>query len=352
MGSDLLRSYRFRVGRVARWRALDELLDRAERRGLGSLGAEDLSRIPSLYRACMSSLSVARSISLDANLLAYLESLASRAYFVVYGQRSRPTSLAAAFFRRDLPAAVRLTCWPNVVATALMLAGIATGWSVTAADSTWFEAFISPELAQGRTPLAAREDLVRAIFGRPPPAEELAAFATFLFQNNATVGMLCVALGAAFGAPVVLLLFVNGLPIGALCAVYAGRDLTVEFLGWLAIHGTTELIAIVLCGGAGLHLAGGMIDPGRRTRLAVMAERGRTAAVLVLGAVTMLFVAALLEGCRQAGCPRHRPAIHHRVPHVRLLAGLLHVLRTQRRACPLTSAPAASSRRQRAFHCI
>src|SRR5690606_6453218 len=62
------------------------------------------------------------------------------------------------------------------------------------------------------------------------------------------------------------------------------------------IHGTTELFAIVLCGGAGFLLADGMVRPGRKTRLAALATRGRSAAVLVLGAVAMLLVAALLEG--------------------------------------------------------
>ena len=296
MSDELLKSYRFRVEREGRWRELEALLARAEREGLQSLSADELVRAPGLYRACMSSLSVARSISLDANLLAYLESLSLRAYFMVYGVRATLAQVLARFFRRDFPAAVRLTRWSNALAAFLLLAGIATGWTVTAGEPGWFEAFIGPELAQGRTPDATREELSETIFNPPSAADQLTAFATFLFQHNARIGMLCFALGAAFGVPVVVLLFYNGLPIGALCAVYAGKDLTLDFLAWLAIHGTTELTAIVLCGGAGFHLAGAMIHPGTRTRLAALADKGRTAASMVVGAVVMLLVAALLEG--------------------------------------------------------
>jgi uncharacterized membrane protein SpoIIM required for sporulation len=124
----------------------------------------------------------------------------------------------------------------------------------------------------------------------------LITFAAFLFSNNAGVAMLCFALGAIFGIPVVLLLLFNGLTLGAMCAVFAGQGLAVGFLGWLSIHGTTELLAIILCGGAGFYLGGGMISPGRQSRLAALADRGRTAAVVVMGAVAMLFVAAILEG--------------------------------------------------------
>ena len=296
MSEDLLKSYRFRVEREARWHELEDLVARAEKQGLHSLDADELTRTPVLYRACMSSLSVARSISLDANLLAYLESLCLRAYFVVYGVRTGIGQVVAGFFRREFPAAVRLTRWSNLFAMLLLLAGIATGWAVTAREPAWFEAFVSPAMAQGRTPDASRELLESTIFDKPKPADQLTAFATFLFQHNARIGMLCFALGAAFGVPVVLLLYYNGLAIGAICAVFSGKDLTIEFLAWLAIHGTTELAAIVLCGGAGFHVAGAMINPGRRTRLTALREKGRTAAALVVGAVVMLFVAALLEG--------------------------------------------------------
>ena len=296
MADDLLKSYRFRVEREGTWRELDALIARAERHGLDSLDADELARVPRLYRACMSSLSVARSISLDANLLAYLESLTLRAYFVVYGVRANLGQVLARFFRRDFPIAVRRTRWSIALAAFLLLVGVATGWAVTLKEPAWFEAFVSPAMAQGRTPDATREDLAKTIFDKTEAADQLTAFATFLFTHNARIGMLCFALGAAFGVPVVLLLLYNGLTIGAICAVFAGKDLTVEFLAWLAIHGTTELAAIVLCGAAGFHLGGAMINPGRRTRLAALREKGRTATILMVGAVVMLLVAAVLEG--------------------------------------------------------
>ena len=298
MRDPLLKSYRFRRERQGLWTELGELVDQCERRGIKSLSADKLFRIPELYRACMSSLSVARSISLDANLLSYLESLATRAYFVVYGARDRSGALARQFLERDFPAAVRATTGPIFLGFLLLMAGIWTGWAVTAADSVWFEAFISSEMASGRTPFASREQLESYLFDSAPEdaASAFLRFAAFLFDNNARVGILCFALGALFGVPVALLMFANGLPAGALFAVHSRHGLTVEFLGWLSIHGTTELLAIFLCAGAGFHFGGAMLWPGRRTRLRALADHGRRAAVLLVGAVVMLFVAALLEG--------------------------------------------------------
>jgi len=56
------------------------------------------------------------------------------------------------------------------------------------------------------------------------------------------------------------------------------------------------LTAIVLCGAGGLMLGAAVVFPGEHSRLANLGRAGRRAAVIVIGAVIMFFVAALLEG--------------------------------------------------------
>ena len=102
-----LKSFDFRREREASWRELEQLIQRIEKRRIRSLSAQELARLPILYRAALSSLSVARSISLDRNVVEYLESLVGRTYFFVYGtKRSLRTALADFFFYR-FPAAFR-----------------------------------------------------------------------------------------------------------------------------------------------------------------------------------------------------------------------------------------------------
>jgi uncharacterized membrane protein SpoIIM required for sporulation len=298
MAGPQLKSHVFRREREAGWRELEELLGRAERRGgIRNLTLAQLGRLPMLYFATLSSLSVARNISLDRNLLAYLESLCSRAYLVVYGVRASFWGAIADFFGARLPQAVR-AIWAAVALSLLaMLAGTAAGYGLTIADSDWFYSFVDVELAGGRTPTASTESLRSVLFdGEEADVEELSAFSTFLFTHNARIGMLCFALGFALGVPTIFLLIQNGLMLGAFVALYASRGLGVELLGWLLIHGVTELLAIVLCGGAGLMLGYAVAFPGERSRLANLATHGRKSAVVVMGAVFMFLVAGLLEG--------------------------------------------------------
>jgi uncharacterized membrane protein SpoIIM required for sporulation len=292
-----LKSARFRAEREASWRELERLVGAFEARGPRSLSAAELNRLPALYRGVVSSLSVARAISLDKNLLAYLTALAGRAYLCVYGSKRRAGEAVADFFRRGFPRAVRRHAAPVAVAMGLMLLGMATGYRLTAADPERYYDLVDSRLAAGRDPAASTAELRAALYGGQDFGNDLlGAFSAFLATHNAQIGILCFALGAAAGAPVVYLLFENGLMLGAMGALYGSRGLGAEFWAWALPHGVTELTAVALCGAAGLSLGGALLFPGRHTRLQALASRGREAALLVAGAVAMLFVAAVIEG--------------------------------------------------------
>src|ERR1700745_2015490 len=83
----VLKSSEFRKGRAEGWLELERLVTRVERQGIRRLSWDELQRLPILYRAALSSLSVARTIVLDRNLLLYLETLSTRGFLRVYGPR-------------------------------------------------------------------------------------------------------------------------------------------------------------------------------------------------------------------------------------------------------------------------
>jgi len=292
-----LKSTQFRKEREGAWRELERLVQRAEKTGVRSLPAQQVARLPLLYRATLSSLSVARAISLDRNLVDYLESLCARAYFCVYGTTRSLGNAVSGFFGERFPAAVRRYRWHMAMAALFLVLGTVVGQVLVARDPDWYYVFVDEGLANGRDPAATTEFLRHTLYdGGDRSTARLGAFASFLFTHNARVGMFAFALGFVAGIPVYLLLFSTGLMLGAFGALYASRGLGVAIWGWLLPHGVTELSAVVLCGGAGLILAQALVFPGRHTRLQNLAIRGREAGVIVLGAVAMLLVAGLLEG--------------------------------------------------------
>jgi uncharacterized membrane protein SpoIIM required for sporulation len=291
-----LKSHRFRKEREAEWRKLEDILARAEGSSARALSDDELIALPVLYRAALSSLSVARAISLDQALIAYLESLCTRAYFYVYGTRTTLLKRILAFFAHDWPRAARELWLETAIAAALMALGVVVAYVLTMQDSTWFYSLVSPGLAGGRGPTASAEDLRSTLFADGEGPSGLSIFATYLFTHNAQVALLAFALGFVFCLPAAYLVVTNGMMLGAFVAVFAARGLGVEFGGWVLIHGTTELLAISLSGAAGFRLGWTLACPGTRSRVAAMSAAGRKAAIVMTGVVVMLGVAGALEG--------------------------------------------------------
>jgi hypothetical protein len=165
-----LRSAEFRGEREATWRELEALVARVERRGLRSLSAIELARLPVLYRATLSGLSVARGISLDRNLLEYLESLAARAYLCVYGSSRRLRDAVVELVAWRFPAAVRRAARHIAVAALAVAAGGVVGFLITLGDADRYYTFVSPGYAAGRDPAASTDELTAALYeGRASP---------------------------------------------------------------------------------------------------------------------------------------------------------------------------------------
>ena len=156
-----------------------------------------------LYRAALSSLSVARATSLDRSLIAYLESLCTRAYFFVYGAAPRWASASRRFFARDWPAAVRALwretlvvgradgCWAPLAGYLLVACAIPTGSSLSC-RATW---------RAGAIPRATHRRPAKTLLYAAMQQRACRLFATFLFTHNAQIALLAFALGFAFCVP-------------------------------------------------------------------------------------------------------------------------------------------------------
>lgn len=296
MAELILKSRKFREEREADWRKLERLLGRMEKKGAGQLTDDDLLAVPVLYRAALSSLSVARATSLDRALLDYLEALCSRAYFVVYGVRTSPWSRIRRFFAHDWPTAVQALWRETLVASAILILGAVAAFVLVSLDPDWFYSLMPGEAAQGRDPTASVEALRATLNDQGKHTQFLSIFATFLFTHNAQAALFGFALGFAFGVPTAYLQLLNGCMLGALLAVFAAHGLGWEVGGWLMIHGVTELFAVTLASAAGFHIGWTVAFPGRRRRVDALVDAGKRTGAVMFGVLIMLFVAGALEG--------------------------------------------------------
>jgi uncharacterized membrane protein SpoIIM required for sporulation len=289
-----LRSVAFRLEREKEWRELEVLVARIERRGVASLTPVELARLPILHRSALSSLSVAKATSLDRNAVDYLSALAARSHAATYSGRATFRSWIAGLLKRDFPRAIRASKGPILAAAIAFLAGSIVGHVLTMSDPEAYYLFVDPALAGDRGPQATTESLRDALYGDGGGQE--IPFSLFLFTHNTQVAILCFVVGLAGAFPALLLMFQNGLMLGAFSALYAQRGLSFELWAWILPHGVTELTAVVLAGGAGVLLGKAVLFPGRLQRRDALAAAGVAAGPIVVGAAAMLLVAGIFEG--------------------------------------------------------
>jgi uncharacterized membrane protein SpoIIM required for sporulation len=290
--NDTLRSARFRLEREAHWRQLDELVTRAEKGGAAALGYDEVRNLATVYRQAMNSLSVARDISLDRALIAYLESLCARAYLVVYAPQESLGGLMRRVLLHGIPQAVRRSVLPLFIGFLALILGALAGYRLCANDPSWFYTLVPPEMADQRTPDASTDYLRSTIYGNEGHDSDQLA----VFSHNTAIVILIFTLGVFLSVPSFILTFYNGLILGAFFAMFYRRGLGYDVFAWLSIHGVTELaaIAIACAGGARLGLA--VLLPGARTRKEALRHQAHDAVKLAILAALMLVAAAFIEG--------------------------------------------------------
>ncbi|HTN42079.1 MAG TPA: stage II sporulation protein M [Asticcacaulis sp.] len=289
-----LKSQKFREARQSDWRTLSTQLDKVEKRGVGSFSIDELLNLPLLYRSAMSSLSMAQSISLDRNLITYLQALCVRAYVYVYGPQTRLKDVLYSFFILGWPRAVRKLGGEIALAFATLVMGAVAGWLLCAHDSSWYNVFLPGE--QGSRGLDSSAAELRKTIGGNPENHALSPFAVFLMTHNVGVAISTFAFGAVFGLPTFALTLYTGITLGAMVWLFAQQGMGFEFAAWLTIHGTTELFALVIAAGCGFHIARRLMFPGDATRKAALREAGTLTGTAMIGVALMLTVAGCLEG--------------------------------------------------------
>ncbi len=284
------------VGRRQReWDRLDALVRVVQARGLRKLDAGELAQLSPLYRDVCADLSRAEAARYSAPLIDYLQGLTAAAHTVVYGHsRGRFTTPGGGSALRvaleAFPRAVRRHKVAMLIAFLLFFLPFFGGLIATLTDSS-FALRIVPE-TQLRPLVEAYKEGFSA--GRGAGADAL--MAGFYVNNNVGIALRCFATGLMFGVGSAFYLVENGLATGAIMGYVAAKGAGGNILTFVVGHGSLELGAIVLAGGAGLALGWSIVAPGDRTRIASLQAAARSVVVIVFGAAVMLFMAAAVEG--------------------------------------------------------
>jgi uncharacterized membrane protein SpoIIM required for sporulation len=284
---------RFIAERRSAWQRLEELLRELERTGMKSLPLEDGRTFVRLYRATSSHLVQARAAGASAEVVDYLNALVARAYAEIYRAERPRLRRVWSFYRAEFPRLVRAEARAIAVAAAIFFGATLLGFAAIALDQD-ARYYLLPDQHMHVDPAERVKRLETG--GERLSSSDQAAFSSYLFTHNIQVTFLAFALGITFGLGTAIVLFYNGLLLGALCAYYHAKGVALFFYAWVLPHGVPELTSIILASAAGLRLGAALLSPGRLSRGDGLREAAGKAVRMILGLIPILIVAGLIEG--------------------------------------------------------
>ncbi len=297
---------RFVAKRAPAWRRFETLLDRLDTISIRRFTAAETAEFSRLFRELCHDLSLIRSRDWGRVLVSYLNALVSRGHNAFYS--SPPGNLAGLvrFLAVGYPRLFRRNFGYFLTAAVIFFGSLGVTWALVQHDPSLASRIVDPQALQmmeemygENGPMAQRsapdtgesEDRRIDDFG-----QERSLMFGFYIHNNIGIALLCFGRGILLGVWTVYTLLENGIFIGAIAGYLLAMGHSDRFLSFVISHGSFELTAIAVAGGAGLMLGNALLHPGQRTRLEALRIRGLEAIQVAAGAAAMLVVAALIEG--------------------------------------------------------
>jgi uncharacterized membrane protein SpoIIM required for sporulation len=278
------------------WDELAQRLQRLENDPHTALSVADAERIYYLYERTSSALVRITTFAAEPSLVLFLQSLVARAYTELNEVRShdRNFSLVRWFFV-TFPVTFRRYRRYFLFALILTISGAAFGGLALAFDPEAKPALLGafPHLLGDPNERVHEEETKE---GSQSLAGEHTTFSAMLMTHNTRVAIGFLALGMTWAIGTMILLFYNGVILGAVILDYARAGQSVFLAGWLLPHGVIEIPATLIAAQAGLLLGQALIgwrsseSIGQRLR-----SIGGALVTLICGAGLMLIWAGIIE---------------------------------------------------------
>ena len=284
---------RFLADRRPVWDELDVLLRRAEDI---ELSRPQMQELVGLYRRACSDLNRARSFTANPEILGYLNQLTGRAYRYIY-RAAHETPVWSSFVRlvtREIPSAFRRERFYVAVAATAFLAGTLFGAVAVLVEPSNGERLVPPEFFTERP--RDRVEKIEDGTERIDNLEKAVVFGASLYTHNIKVSFLVFSLGVLTMVLGLVILFYNGVTLGAIAMMYILDDVPLFFFAWVGPHGALELPAIIFGGAAGLLAGRALLMPGQLSRGASLRRVLPSVWRMVIGAALVLVCAGLIEG--------------------------------------------------------
>jgi uncharacterized membrane protein SpoIIM required for sporulation len=244
-----------------------------------------------LFVQVTNDLSYARTFYKNRSVKIYLNEIAKSLFNSINKSKQNNFKSFVKFWKTDLPLIMyssrRSMLISFIVFTTCFILGVIT----SRYDPNFSKSILSADYINMTNDNIAKGDPM-AVY---KSESELETFLPILV-NNLKVDFLTFFSGIFMAIGSLLIMVVNGVMVGVFQYFFISKGLFWESFLAIWTHGTLEISAIILSGGAGLTLGKGFLFPGTYSRFNALKISGMNGLKIIIGVAPVTLVAAFIEG--------------------------------------------------------
>jgi len=265
-----------------KWEELEQQLGQTKK---------DPDRLSELFIQVADDLSYARTFYKNRVVRVYLNQLTQKVFGNLYRNTLNQKKKFIFFWRQDLPEILYLSRKELRLSLVIFVLSMTLGVISSIYDPNFCAAILGDSYIQMTEANISKGDPMAVykdgngvnMFLGITINNLMVAYRTFIFGLLAAVGTIGI-------------MVYNGIMVGVFQYFFIEKGLFVESALTIWMHGTLEISAIIIAGGAGLVMGKGIVLPGTFTRMQALRISARSAIKIMIGISPIFIVAGLIEG--------------------------------------------------------
>lgn len=267
---------------IDKWREYESLM--------GMLSSQTADYLLFLYNDITADLSFAQSHYPNSRITTFLNGLAVQVHNEVYKSKPQSASRLVSFWVHEVPYAVWRHRRELFISLAVFLVSIAIGVISSLGDDQ-FVRLIMGDSYVDMTIENINKGNPMGVYG----SDDGVIMFLSIAMNNVKVAFMAFAIGAFTSLATGILLLYNGVMVGSFLTFFYRHSLLALSFVTIMMHGTLELPAIVISGGAGIVMGNGWLFPGTYGRMASFRRSAMEGLKIAVGVVPIILLAAVIE---------------------------------------------------------
>jgi uncharacterized membrane protein SpoIIM required for sporulation len=268
---------------MKKWEAFESLLDHE-----GRTNPDELS---DLYINLTDDLAFSRTYFPNTKATQYLNQLTQKAHRVIYQNLPANSNRIKAFWVSEFPLLIYASRKEIFVSFIILLLSVLTGIISTRYDS-------------GFTRLILGDSYVNMSLSNIQKGDPLAVYKSMnqvdmflgITLNNIRVSFLAFAMGLLTPVGTGFIMMQNGVMLGTFQTFLAEQGFLLDAFATIWVHGTYEIFAITVAGGAGIVIGNSIVFPKSFSRIESFRRGALQGSKMVTGLIPVFILAGFLEG--------------------------------------------------------